>query len=168
MNRNIITEDDIQTAAVGTDQPGDGPVTGAAGTRTVQKADDYFDRLVKYVPLEIIGAYLIVDGLLRELLEGQALSIGLLALLVLGLLAAWFFANRVLNVVRTNQLVMTAIAFLVYVFATGGWFATFPFWAPAWGTIAVVLFGVAVRIVGIPPLTQEQVSRAMGARPPVP
>ncbi len=146
MNRNIITKADAaRKPAPSFGEPSEG--LGAPAS-----PDTYSDRLLKYVPVEIIGAYLLIEGLLRELLKGDALPWGLLALMLLGAVLTWFFSNRVLGVLRTAQLAMTVFAFFVWVFATGGWFSTMQFWAPGWGTIAVIIFGVMVQIVKLDPL----------------
>ena len=154
MNRNIITEKDAQRSTPKVRRPGDLSATPTpAGT--VLKADTYFDRLSKYVPTEIIGAYLILEGLLKELLEDRFLSLGLLILFLFGSLATWFFARRVLKVIRMSQLAVSTFGFLVWVFATGGWFATLPFWAPGWGTVSVIVFAVIVRVLNIDPLPSD-------------
>jgi hypothetical protein len=152
MTRNIITKEDIKPLEQGPIHFGEVPVETPVAPRKPATADTYFDRLSKYVPVEIIGAYLIVEGLVRGLLKDQTLSWGLLVLLLLGAVGSWSFARQVLGVKRPVQLAMTTFAFFVWVFATGGWFSTLQFWAPGWGTIAVVVFGVMVQIVKIGPL----------------
>mgnify|MGYP005842852785 CR=1 FL=1 len=151
MDRNIMTTQDV----IARQRPESEAADEATARVVPTQADSYFDRLAKYVPVEIIGAYLLIEGLVKELTEGAAEGWALLVLLLLGLAATWLFAQRVLHVVRTTQRVMSVLAFAVWVFATGGWFATLSFWAPGWGTVAVIAFGVAVRIVQLEPLPQE-------------
>ncbi|MGD0726664.1 MAG: hypothetical protein ABSB63_14025 [Spirochaetia bacterium] len=141
MNRNIITEGDAKRLEK---------------APTAPTKDTYFDRLYKYVPMEIIGAYLVIEGSLKQLLKDMPLLIGLLVLFVLGILSTWLYARRALNVIRGKQLAMSAFAFVVWVFATGGWFETFTWWAPGWGTIAVVAFAVMVAILKIGPLPEPE------------
>lgn len=149
MNRNIVTDKDIPDAHLESySQP----------SMTTPRPDDYWARLAKYVPIEIIGAYLIIAGILdtayRDQLTQHQFALAVLGLL--GLLASWLFTQRVLNVVRRTQLTMTVAAFAVWTFATGGYFATTAWWQPWMGTIAVVSFGVAARIVGIGPLPVQE------------
>jgi hypothetical protein len=115
--------------------------------------DDFSARLLKYVPLEIVGAYLALQGLISTAYAHRpSLHWWLLALLIIGVVGSWFFAGRVMGVIRVGQLTMTCLAFAVWVLATGGWFATNG-WYSAWmGTAAVVIFGVLVRVVRLPPL----------------
>jgi hypothetical protein len=154
MSRNIITKEDVRPLPEGPAAFGE-----AVGETPVQPTspDSYFDRLTKYVPVEIIGAYMIIEGIIKTLLKETELSWALLGLLLLGAVGAWFFAYRILQVLRWQQLAMTVFAFAVWVFSIGGWFGTFPFWAPGWGTIAVVIFGVMVQIVQLGPLPKPGV-----------
>lgn len=155
MNRNIVTVADIQSGSVQARRPGDLAAVAPTDSQAARQVDTYFDRLSKYVPMEIIGSYLLVEGLLRELLQPEVMLRGLVVLFLLGVVATWLFTKRVLNVVRTNQVLMSVFAFAVWVFATGGWFAHLSFWAPGWGTIAVVVFAVAVRVLDIGPLPED-------------
>jgi hypothetical protein len=151
VNRNILTDDDVPEANLESNAPQE---LGA----TV--ADDYWGRLVKYVPIEIIGAYMIVSGVVdtayADSMWQRRLALGILG--AAGVIASWFFALRVLKVVRRVQLMMTGLAFAVWSFATGGVFSTMDWWQPWMGTIAVVVFGVAVRIVGLGPLPEARES----------
>lgn len=138
MNRNIITSADVRT----------GPLETIGGQPTV---DDYWARLVKYLPVEMIGAYLAVVGVLSSVLDGAALRLALGSALVAGAVAVWWFAANVLRVTRRQQRVVSTVAFVLWVFATGGVFGTFGWWAPWMGSVAVVVFGVVVRIIQIGP-----------------
>ncbi|SRR6266511_4030886 len=80
MNRNIITEQDAVPAG-GLEAGGGAP----AGT----PPDDFWTRLLKYVPIEMIGAYLAVAGILQATYDGRntVLRASLAALTVAGLVA---------------------------------------------------------------------------------
>jgi len=152
MNRNIITTEDLAPAVGGPDSLGGLPSTTPAVPAVPAKADDYFDRLMKYIPVEIITAYLLIDGIIRSLLQPGALTWGLILVFLAGAVGTWFFAQQVLGITRRVQLTMSVIAFVVWVFAIGGWFSTLQFWVPGWGTIAVIIFGVLVKVVKLDPL----------------
>jgi drug/metabolite transporter (DMT)-like permease len=149
-SRNILTEEDVSGALE----------SNVAPVSRAPTADDYWGRLFKYVPVEIIGAYLIVSGVLDTAYQdgSAARQIAMAILGCLGLVASWLFTQRVLQVVRPTQLTMTVFAFAVWVFATGGVFATTGWWQPWMGTIAVVVFGVASRIVGLGSLPESATS----------
>jgi hypothetical protein len=147
MNRNILVEEDFPELVLesGSDDP------------RVPTPDGYLGKLIKYIPVEIIGSYLIISGLLESAYASattaRRVSLGLF--FILGILVSYAYAKRVLHVVRASQLAMTSLAFAVWVFAAGGVFATLAWWHPWMGTIAVVMFGVLVRIVGLGPLPEE-------------
>jgi hypothetical protein len=147
VDRNIITGDDV---------------VGWSGREATSSAphldaDSYMDRLMKYVPIELMSAYVVVQGLLQSAYKNElrARAIALAILLVAGLVTTWFFSARVLKVRRTEQLSMTVLAFAVWVFAIGGWFSTTGWWQAWMGTVAVVAFGVLVRIIDLPPLPEN-------------
>lgn len=143
MNRNIIVEADIPEIYL----------ESASDDPNRPSPDDYFTRLLKYIPVEIISAYLIIAGVLESAYSGGAArKVSLGVLLGAGALGSFFYARQVIHVLRLTQLIMTSLAFAVWVFAIGGVFSTLGWWHPWMGTIAVVVFGVLVRIVGLGPL----------------
>lgn len=154
MNRNILVEADFpeRYLEAGSDDP-----NAASDVPSRRTPDDYLTRLLLYIPVEIIGGYLIIAGVLQSAYPsvGAAQRTSLGVLFALGVISSYFYAQRVLKVLRTTQLVMTAVAFTVWVFTTGDLFATFAWWHPWMGTIAVVVFGVLVKLVGLGPLPPE-------------
>jgi len=149
VNRNIVTEADVAARA--------GREAAAPGGAAQLNADDYFTRLAKYVPVEMVSAYLVVQGLVETAYKTgtptRAYALG--ALLVVTAIATWFFCARVLKVRRPLQLAMAVLALAIWVLATGGWFATTSWWQAWFGTAAVVLYGVLVRIINLPALPAD-------------
>ena len=150
MNRNIVTEADVAARA--------GREVAAPGAGTAQlSADDYLTRLAKYVPVEMISAYLVIQGLIETAYKvgtpTRAYALG--ALLVVTAIVTWFFCARVLKVQRKLQLAMAVLAFAIWVLAIGGWFATTSWWQAWFGTAAVVFFGVLVRVINLPALPAD-------------
>jgi branched-subunit amino acid transport protein len=124
-----------------------------AGGVTVPTADDYLTKLLKYVPLEVLGAYLFVEGLITTNVDdSKQLQKWLFWTLVATIALAAVYARTVLNVVRGSQIAMGAIGIAVYVFATGGWFATTSWYEDWFSGIALVLFGFAVAVIRLPSL----------------
>jgi hypothetical protein len=119
----------------------------------VPSADDYLTKLVKYVPVEILGAYLFMAGVIDSNVSNKhdhAIWLGALLIGVLVLSIPYDF--RVLNVVRWQQIAVGVVGIAVYVFALGGWFATTT-WYHAWyGSIVVPVFLLAIAIFKLPPL----------------
>lgn len=151
MERNIITKTDLLARAAEESTSRGLDVAPAGGSQ--RTADDYWAKLAKYVPIEIISAYLLIDGLIRSGASSDSAREWLMfGFLSAGVVATWFFARRVLGIVRRTQTVLSCVGFIIWVLATGGWFALQSWYAPWIGTVAVIVFGVLVQIVKIPPL----------------
>lgn len=137
------------------------PATGAAattgaGTVATPTADDYLTRLLKYVPMEVVGAYLLIAGLISSNVEdGDDLRAWLLGLLLATLVLTALYVVRVLGVVRLGQAAMSVVGITTYAFAMGGWFGTLDWYEPWHGTVALVVFGVLVRVIRLAPLPTD-------------
>ena len=174
-NRNIITTADIdkvRAAATPADLPktlAAGPPSGvigaltatggapppppAPGGVTVPTADDYLTKLLKYVPLEVLGAYLLIAGQIDSNVNTPRAHAWWLGALLIGMLAVTgIYDWRVLNVVRASQIGISILGLAVYVFAIGGWFATTTWYHQWYSSIALPLFGLLVAIVKLKPL----------------
>jgi hypothetical protein len=165
MNRNIITKADIAqmsaaTAAgdvpktLDTKPPASAPQAAAApGGVVVPTEDDYITKLLKYIPIEILGAYLFMQTVVNSnVTTSHALAIWLLCLLIGAGILTFAYDRWVLSIVRLTQLLMSVLAFAVYVFAMGGWFATTGWYHQWYASIAVPTFVVLVGIIPVKPL----------------
>jgi len=108
------------------------------------RPDDYTARLLKYIPSEVVALYLMLDGIVRSSNVIGAVHWGVfLILFVLTPLYLW----RVQQVKKTLQLVISALAFLVWVFAIGGPFALLSWYKPLYGALVLPLYTFSVPIV---------------------
>lgn len=110
-------------------------------------------KLIKYVPLEVLGGYLAIVGIVSSNVTGghnRAAWLGycLVAFAIITALYDW----RVLKIVRIVQIVVSVVGLGVYVFATGGWFATTTWYHSWYGAIALPLFGLLVAMIPVPAL----------------
>jgi hypothetical protein len=117
------------------------------------KGDDYLTRLLKYVPIEALGAYLFMAGVIDSSVTNthdQAIWLGslLIGILVLAIL----YDRVVLKIVRLTQIAMSVVGLAVYVFALGGWFATTTWYHQWYASIVVAVFAFVVAIFKLPPL----------------
>ena len=117
--------------------------------------DDYASRLMKYIPTEAVGFWLAVSGIIQG--DGDDISqAGLLWLFfVVGLVFTFFWLRRETKEPgkRTawTQTLLACGAFVVWVFATGGPFATsFDWYRPSYGSLALITYTAFVGFV-IPP-----------------
>ncbi|MEU4602110.1 hypothetical protein AB0F43_03930 [Kribbella sp. NPDC023972] len=136
--------------------PGVAPA-GGPGAVKVPTADDYLTKLLKYVPIEVLGAYLFVEGLITANVEegSDALQRWLFWTLVAAIILTAVYARTVLNIVRGSQIAMGAVGIAVYVFATGGWFATTSWYEDWFSGIALVLFAFFVAVIKLPALPTD-------------
>jgi hypothetical protein len=118
----------------------------------VKKTDPFMDKVLKYIPPEIVATYVAVEGALTgafdpanpgELAQLRTwLWISFFALLVI----TPFFRWRVTGVTNIGQLIVTTLSFAVWVFALGGPFAYFPWYMPVLPAIILPFYTLLVPI----------------------
>jgi hypothetical protein len=122
-------------------------------TRTVNKADNYMSRVLKYIPTEIVMAYLSIDGVLRSCYNPNVwadrqmllrLLWGISAVLTI-LTPLWLW--RVMRVRRRSQLIISTLSVPVWLFAIGGPFDLLYWYRPALGAIALPLYTLILPII---------------------
>jgi hypothetical protein len=112
------------------------------------RLDGYFDRVIKYIPSDIVGAWVAVTGIIQPLgggdvnsglVEWIAFAVGVL------LTAAWTW--RETNVrgqpAALLQIGISTAAFVVWVIALGGPFATLPGYKAYYGSLLLIAFTLA-------------------------
>jgi hypothetical protein len=171
-NRNIITKDDIDNVKAAviagrperipkalTDRPPAGASNPAAAAGTapgnvpVPTEDDFMTRLLKFVPLEVVGFYILLAGVIDSNASSKPSHAVWLASLLIGTLVITLaYDYRILGVERRGQVIMSVIGIAVYAFSTGGWFATTNWWHAWYGSIAVPLFVMLAAIIRLRPL----------------
>ncbi|MFN2273031.1 MAG: hypothetical protein ACK2US_19485 [Anaerolineae bacterium] len=122
-------------------------------SRVINNADTYMSRVLKFIPSEIVMAYVAVDGVLRTTYdpnvwsERQTLQVLLwvvfVALTILTPLWLW----RVMRVRRVSQVVISTISLPVWLFALGGPFKLLDWYQPAFGAIVLPLYTLIVPII---------------------
>ncbi|MDY6941107.1 MAG: hypothetical protein SWY16_26045 [Cyanobacteriota bacterium] len=118
------------------------------------QVDSYFDRVLKYIPADVVGAWLTVNGLIQSAGDDVPKS-GLLWLsFVLGLVAtAWWTLGQTQDPkkkpARTQTIIATG-AFGVWIFALGGPFATLSFYRPLYGSLLLIFYTLFVARIDPP------------------
>jgi hypothetical protein len=132
MSRRIVTEE-YQAA-------------GVAGQK-----DDYVDRILKYIPSDIVAGWLFLSGLILSVDDKhrQRLLLWIVFVVLIPLTVAWTLKQtRVPN--KPPAWTQTAIAtgsFVVWVFAIGGPFATLSWYDTVYGSIVLVLYTISIGLV---------------------
>ena len=112
--------------------------------------DTYFDRVVKYIPADIIAAWTTASGLIKaasnvnqQLLVWITFTIGLI------LTPLWILKQthkEDLQPAKT-QAAIGFFAFAVWVFTLGGPFANLPFYRPIYGSLVLILYTLLVGFI---------------------
>lgn len=126
------------------------PTEGAAATGT---SDDYKDRLLKYIPAEAIGLYLAIAGIVKSSDEDD-LKTALAIVFFVGLVFTPLYLLRVARVTSKVQLAVSTLAFAVWVFAIGDWFATMDWYGSAGAAIVLIVVTASIPLI-IPPDAPE-------------
>lgn len=157
MGREIITPEDVEDFQVQTRAGG----TLAGGSKSkAPVADEYFDRLLKYIPAEIVALYLTLSSILLAAagnpakLPGAAPADNQLsaatvaglywAIFVILLAGTYLYQRYQLKVKKIWQLIISVGAFAVWVFALGGPFALLSWYHPVFGALLLPLYTAGV------------------------
>jgi hypothetical protein len=166
VNRNIITLEDATQLAnlaqpqrdavllqIGPSMPGSTDTAPPAGG--APKPDNYFDRLLKYVPAEVVSAYVVLAAPIPDTFAGEAVHRAYLALLLVGAVVTPLFARSVLHVTRMKQLAVTTLGFVIFVASSGEAFSGYGWWKGFYALAAAVLFLLLVAMVNLGPLPEN-------------
>jgi hypothetical protein len=127
-------------------------VTEAQAAAGGKSLDGYLDRVIKYVPADIVAAWLFLDGLLKS---GDDPREGLLWIVFAALIpitAVWTYrrtAEPNLPPAWTQTAIAT-VSFVIWVFAIGGPFATTGWYDSIYGAVVIVLYTLAIGAVTPP------------------
>lgn len=133
MQRTIIRSRDVPPAPQNT------------STGIPSQPDDYVSRLLKYIPTEVIVLYLTLSSLLRSV-EQSSVAWGWL-IFFFGLAATPLYLWRLQHVRKALQLIISTIAFAVWVFAMGGPFANLAWYAPFYGGVLLCVYTFLIPII---------------------
>lgn len=146
MARTIVTSKEIAAragaGAVRDLAPGGTPGGAAGGTQP----DRYQDRLIKYIPADVIAVYLAIAGILKTAnghVPLQTIQWVVFLILVPG---TWLYLWRVAQVTKWQQIAISVVAFVVWVFSLGGPFAQFAWYDPVYGAVLLPLYTFLVPI----------------------
>ena len=94
-------------------------VGGETADAGVAKPDNYAERLIKYIPSEVIAVYLTLEGIVKASEYKESASF-YWSIFLFGLTATWLYLYKVVGVRKTSQLAVSTLAFAVWVFSFGG------------------------------------------------
>ena len=123
------------------------------------KIDGYFDRLLKYIPADVVGLWLTGSGLIKTSPDNLS-RVGLLWLLfVLGLIFSFLWTRKQTaesqKPIAWRQIFLSCGSFFVWVFAIGGPFAELTFYKPLYGSLLLLIYTTAIPLLPPPPAPQQ-------------
>lgn len=115
--------------------------------------DTYFDKVIKYIPADIVGAWVAVTGLISSdtgAPQPLLLWVAFIAGAVLTLL--WTLKQTFVPKKKPaiTQALLSTGSFVVWVFALGGPFATLGFYRPLYGSLLLIFYTLAIGLVTPP------------------
>lgn len=143
MGREVITEQDVQNAKVR--RAAAGSVAGSS--EPIPTVDKYGDRLIKYIPSEVVGVYITLNTLLKT--AGDQIPKNDLKWMVFGFLLFMtpIYLWRIQKVKKYQQLIIATISFLVWVFALGGPFVQIHWYSSFYGALLLPIYSFTLATV---------------------
>lgn len=109
--------------------------------------DTYADRLFKYIPAELVAGYIFAIGMMKNLTEAGEIRVFQWGLFLIFLILTPLYLWRVQKVQKISQHIISAVSFVVWVFALGGPFSLYSWYNPVHGAVLLPVFTLVVSIV---------------------
>ena len=127
--------------------------TQLQATGTGLAADTYTDKLIKYIPADVVAAWTAASGIIASVAkESQALLFWVA--FVFGLVATTLWTLRQTSMPAKppaiTQTVISTIAFVIWVYALGGPFASVGIYSPPVGSLFLIGYTLLVPLVTPP------------------
>jgi hypothetical protein len=150
MGRRVITQRDIDREKLAFKALGK---TGAAPSTK----DDFVTALLKYIPAEIVGAFVFIDGIVGTTSTDMYVRWAVFAvLLILTPVYIWRVTNEPGKQIAKAQIAVSTVAFAVWVFTIGGPFAQYSWYVSRYAAALLAIYTVAIpAILGISTGTPE-------------
>ena len=116
----------------------------------VAKIDGYFDKLLKYIPTEIVGGWIAITGLIKSASDIPTNTILWILLIIFTVLTALYILQQTSEPKKPpaiKQTTISAIAFIVWVFALGEPFDSLSFYNPIYGSILLIIYNLTIPLI---------------------
>ena len=147
MSRTVVTKEDIERElklsreqAARTAEAG---AVAASPAPVPQKPDDYRDRLIKYIPGDVVAIYLSLLALIKTADPAKTPIIKIeWACFAFIFLVSIPWQRRVMKIDKWQQVAVGSLAFIIWAISLGDPFATAwsAWYQPLYGTILLMLF----------------------------
>lgn len=107
--------------------------------------DKFTSRLLKYIPAEVIAHYLTLDAVIRS---SDQIPLGFYwAVFLFGTVGTYLYLWRVEKVTKKRQLLISVVAYCVWVFALGGPFVHLSWYEPMYAGLLLPVYTFLVPII---------------------
>jgi hypothetical protein len=116
------------------------------------KIDGYFDRIIKYIPADIIGAWIATLGIVngfaapdtpKDTILWVAFAIGI----IFTAIWTWKQTTEPGKPIAKIQILISTGAFIVLVFALGEPFESLSWYDPGYGTLSLIFYWLLVGLI---------------------
>ncbi|MBB3348347.1 hypothetical protein [Sphingomonas sp. BK069] len=135
MSRQIVSKEDIAKAT-----------TMGPGAKPVKAPDTYVERLVKYIPPDVIAAYVTIEGMIAAAENSRDKAPLSWAVFVIILIACPLYLRRS-GVIKPLQLILSTLAFAVWAFAYNGPPFSLLQLSPIYGAVLLTLTTFLIPII---------------------
>jgi hypothetical protein len=114
------------------------------------KIDGYFDKLLKYIPTEIVGGWIAITGLIKGASNISTNTILWILLVIFTVLTALYILKQTFEPKKPlaiKQTTISVIAFIVWVFALGEPFDSLSFYNPIYGSVLLILYNLIIPLI---------------------
>jgi hypothetical protein len=125
--------------------------------REVNSTQPYSDKLVKLIPSEIIGAYMVLSNILgytagsmqasviqKPVTENDLKPVLLQIVFFVLLVLTPVYLRKISKVKNVSQLIVTTMSFVIWVYTLGGPFAVWGIYYSIIGSVVLVLWSVII------------------------
>ncbi|MGD1912396.1 MAG: hypothetical protein ACFB2X_16550 [Rivularia sp. (in: cyanobacteria)] len=126
-------------------------ITTEFQSRKSVRVDSYFDKVLKYIPADIVGAWVAVEGLIKGAGNNVATITSLWIAFAIGIFITAFWTHKQTQEPQKppaiTQIIISTVAFFVWVYASGGPFETVDLYNATYGSMLLIFYTLIVALV---------------------
>jgi hypothetical protein len=126
-------------------------ITTQVEATTSQTVDTYTDKIVKYIPADVVAAWVAASGIISGAADTFPKNTALWASFIFGVIITPLWTLRQTRgpglPPAYKQAVISTLAFIVWVFALGGPFMSLGFYNAVWGSLVLIAFTLIVGLI---------------------
>jgi len=111
--------------------------------------DGYTDRVVKYIPADVVGAWVAITALIQGNQSASPAVLWVMFVVMVAITAAWTMQQTKLagQPPAAMQIAISTGSFVVWVFALGGPFTKLGWYQPLYGSLLLITYMLVVALI---------------------